>query len=157
MDYADTARTATFAAVFIALYTGHYIGDYWIQAGSWACNKGLPGWKGRLACAAHVATYIAAGLALLGALALVLDLPIDLAQLAAGTAINAATHYIADRRTPLQAIARALGRGDFMASCTVVRVPGAPAVASGPGTGAFHLDQSWHFTWIFVTALVTVA
>ena len=50
---------AIFAAVSAAYAAGHWAGDYWVQTHRQACAKGAPGWPGRRACAAHVATYTA--------------------------------------------------------------------------------------------------
>lgn len=50
---------ADFAAVFVALYAAHQVGDHWIQTQHQADCKGQPGWAGRWACLAHVATYTA--------------------------------------------------------------------------------------------------
>jgi hypothetical protein len=45
----------TRAVVFAALYAAHEVGDHWIQTGTQAAAKGLPGRAGRLACARPVA------------------------------------------------------------------------------------------------------
>ena len=39
---------ALFAAVFAALFTGHQVGDLWVQTHRQAAAKGLPGWPVRL-------------------------------------------------------------------------------------------------------------
>ncbi|MFJ2073498.1 hypothetical protein ACIOHF_31195 [Streptomyces albidoflavus] len=44
---------AVFAAVFIALYIGHALGDHWVQTSCQAATKGQAGWTGRLACGRH--------------------------------------------------------------------------------------------------------
>jgi hypothetical protein len=48
-----------FAAVFVALYAAHQIGDHWVQTNGEAAAKGALGWRGRLTCARHVATLTA--------------------------------------------------------------------------------------------------
>lgn len=48
-------HAATFAAVFIALYVAHSVGDHWVQTSHQSSHKGRPGWVGRLADARHVA------------------------------------------------------------------------------------------------------
>lgn len=41
------------------LLVAHTVADHWVQTDAQARNKGLPGWPGRRACAAHVASYTA--------------------------------------------------------------------------------------------------
>ncbi|WBB94122.1 DUF3307 domain-containing protein [Verrucosispora sp. WMMC514] len=139
------------AAVFAALYVGHMVGDHWVQSQHQADRKGLPGWPGRIACAAHVATYTATQAVALVALHLAAGWWPNPGQLAAGLAVSAVTHYIADRRTPLRWIADRLGSGRFYRL-------GAPRPGRDDnpslGTGAYALDQSWHIGWLYVAALV---
>lgn len=45
---------ATFAAVFVALFVAHSVGDHWVQTQWQADTKGAPGRLGRVACARHV-------------------------------------------------------------------------------------------------------
>src|SRR5439155_20288863 len=104
---------ATFAAVAAVFYAAHQAGDYWVQTGAQAAGKGLPGWKGRKACAAHVGTYTATLAGFLAVSAWWLGLPLGLGNVAAGLAVSAVTHYISDRRTPLARIADAAGKGGF--------------------------------------------
>jgi hypothetical protein len=140
---------ATFAAVFAAYAAGHQVGDYWVQTHRQALGKGLPGWAGRRACAAHVATYtltLAACLALAGWW---LRMPVSVVHAVAGLAASAVTHYAADRRRPLQRLAEALGASV---------VPGKGEywhAGNGVATGAAHLDQAWHWLWLFAAALLT--
>ncbi|MEV6598876.1 DUF3307 domain-containing protein [Actinoplanes sp. NPDC051346] len=149
-----TARLAVFAAVFVALFVAHQVADHWIQTDHQALHKGDPGLAGRLACAAHVATYTTtAGIALY-AVRIVLDLPVSPSQAAAGLTVSAVTHYLADRRTPLAALAR-LARLDAFYALGKPR-PGRddkPCI----GTGAYALDQSFHYLFLFVAALVIAA
>ncbi|MEV7228321.1 DUF3307 domain-containing protein [Polymorphospora sp. NPDC051019] len=145
---------ATFAAVFAALYVAHQVADHWVQTQHQADCKGRPGWPGRLACAAHVATYtLTAGLALL-ALAAVTGLRLDALPVAVGLAVSAVSHYIADRRTPLRKLAELLGSARFYALGTP-----RPGRDDNPslGTGAYALDQSFHLFFLFVAALVIAA
>lgn len=131
--------TATFAAVFAALYAAHAVADHWIQTQHQANHKGAPGWRGRLACARHVATYTAAALAALLALAWRCGLDLSPAAVSAGLAVSAVTHYIADRRAPLRWMADRLRKD--------------PAWLERGG-GLYALDQSWHVGWLFVAALL---
>jgi hypothetical protein len=145
---------ATFAAVFAALYVAHEVGDHWIQTHRQAMAKGQPGWAGRRACAAHVATLTLTKAAAVALAGVVLDLHLAVAAVAAGLALDAATHYWADRRTTLAGLARVLGKADFYQL-------GAPRPGhdDGPhlGTGAYALDQSWHIGWLFIAALLITA
>jgi hypothetical protein len=132
-----------FAAVFAVYAAGHQAGDYWAQTSAQAAAKGQPGWPGRRACAAHVATYT---LTLAACLALVswwLALPLHFPWVSAGLALSAVTHYIADRRAPLWRLAARLGKGEFWHS------------GEGLASGAAHLDQAWHWMFLLAAALIT--
>lgn len=131
-----------FAAVAAALHAGHHVGDHWIQTQHQADHKGLPGWRGRLACATHVASYGITQLAAIGVLVLALDLHLSPVGLAAGMAVNLGSHYIADRRVPLRRMAEALGKD--------------PAWLERDG-GLYALDQSWHVGFLFVSAVLIAA
>jgi len=148
------AALSRFLLVSAALTAMHEVGDHWVQTDRQACTKGAPGWPGRLACAAHVATYTATGALAVTAASRRLRVPMSGGWLAAGLALNAASHYVADRRTPLRQLARLTGRAGYLQHATVVRRPDGAAQDTGPGTGLFHLDQSWHYGWIFVSALL---
>lgn len=78
---------STFAAVFIALYVAHSVGDHWVQTSHQSLTKGHPGWVGRLADARHVATLTATKLAALIPVALLLDLHVSALGIAAGLVI----------------------------------------------------------------------
>ena len=134
--------TATFAAVFVALYVAHQVADHWIQTQHQSDCKSLPGWAGRIACAAHVANYTATAFGFLGVLALATDLDLTGGKVAAGLAISAVTHYVADRRTPLRWAADALGKNPVWLE---------------HGGGMYALDQSFHYLFLFVAALVIAA
>lgn len=166
---------AAFAAVFVALFVAHQVADHWVQSSHQAGHKGREGWEGRLACAAHVASYtLCTTLAVLGVW-LLLDLPVTLGGVILGQAISAVTHYWADRRAPLRNLAERLRLGGFygLGAPRPVRVlvvdehghvahdaSGQPVTvpvdAPSLSTGAYALDQSWHYAWLFVAALVTV-
>jgi hypothetical protein len=149
-----TAHAATFAAVLAALHVAHTVADHWVQTQHQADTKGRPGWPGRLACLAHVATYT-----LTAAVAVVLvmaatGLHIDGPHLTGGLFVSAVTHYVADRRTPLRRLAQLLGAARFYA----IGAP-RPGRDDNPslGTGAYALDQSFHLFFLFVAALVIAA
>ncbi|MEV1107081.1 DUF3307 domain-containing protein [Micromonospora sp. NPDC049751] len=146
--------TAAFAAVFVALFVAHQVADHWIQTQHQADCKGRPGWPGRIACAAHVATYTLTALVALAALALSTDLDSSPGKVAAGLAISAVTHYIADRRTPLKRLAELTGSAKFYAlGCPRPGRDDNPSL----GTGSYALDQSFHYLFLFVAALVIAA
>ncbi|WP_404871062.1 transcriptional regulator (plasmid) [Kitasatospora griseola] len=155
------ATAAVFAAVFIALYAAHAVGDHWVQSSCQAAHKGLPGWTGRWACTKHVIGLTATkGVALLAAV-LVLDLKVSALGLVIGLGADSASHWWADRRSTLAALARVTGKAEFYSL-------GTPAHLSHPvnsegtyaptlGTGAYSLDQSWHVAWLFVASLIIAA
>ncbi|MEU1245942.1 DUF3307 domain-containing protein [Micromonospora arida] len=146
--------TAAFAAVFVALFVAHQVADHWIQTQHQADCKGRPGWPGRIACAAHVATYTLTALVTLAALALSTELDASPGKVAAGLAISAVTHYIADRRTPLKRLAELTGSAKFYAlGCPRPGRDDNPSL----GTGSYALDQSFHYLFLFVAALVIAA
>ncbi len=135
-------RLARFLVASAALTAAHQVADHWVQTDHQACTKGGQGWRARLACARHVATYTATqGLAMVGA-AKWLGVPLAGRWTAAALATSAATHYFADRREPLRKLAQATGRAPFH------------GLNTGGLNGAYLLDQSWHYGWIFVAALL---
>ncbi|GGZ85281.1 DUF3307 domain-containing protein [Streptomyces bluensis] len=142
---------AVFAAVFIALYVAHSVGDHWVQTSHQSAHKGRPGWVGRLADARHVATLTATKVAVLLPVALLLDLHLSALGTVAGLAIDAASHWWADRRTTLAWLAKVTGKGEFYRL-------GAPRAGHDDnphiGTGAYALDQSFHHLWLLVAALI---
>lgn len=148
---ADTVMLGSVGGVFAALYAAHQVADHWVQTQHQADCKGRAGWAGRLACAAHVATYTLTAVVALAALATATGWTPDLGQTAAGLAVSALTHYLADRRTPLRKLAVLCGSARFYAL-------GAPRPGRDDnpslGTGAYALDQSWHVGWLFVAALI---
>jgi hypothetical protein len=63
---------------------------------------------------------------------------------AAGLAVSAVSHYFADRRRPLQRVAGLIpGKLGFWRA------------GDGLASGAAHLDQAWHWGWLFAAALIT--
>lgn len=145
------SSATTFAAVFIALFAAHSVGDHWVQTHHQACTKGATGWAGRIACAKHVLTLTATKAAALAALALVTGVRLAPLALLAGLGADALSHYWADRRTTLARLADAIGKGGFYQL-------GAPRPGHDDvphlGTGAYALDQSWHIGWLFAAALI---
>ncbi|MCL6300500.1 transcriptional regulator [Streptomyces kronopolitis] len=152
----DTA--ASFAAVFVALYVGHSVGDHWVQSSPQSADKGKPGWTGRLADTRHVATLTATKLALLLPAAALLGLRLSAVGLVAGIGVDAVTHWWADRRSTLAWLAKVTGKAEFYRLGTAAH-PAHPVTAKGGpaahlGTGAYALDQSFHHLWLLVAALL---
>lgn len=176
MTHVDSPSiAAAFAATFAALVVAHQVADHWVQSSHQAAHKGKPGREGRAACAAHVASYTLVTTMTVLAVWLLLDLPLTLPGVVLGQALSAVTHYWADRRTTLATLAERLRLGGFYrlgsprpALVAVVDQDGNPAYdADGQpvvipvdggtlGTGAYALDQSWHWLWLGASALVTV-
>lgn len=142
----------TFAATLPALLVAHHVADHWVQREHQAITKDQPGWRGRRACAAHVVGYTVVTALAVGVVAWSLGLAVTPAGFLAGQAVSASTHYWADRRTTLARLARLVGKAGFYAF-------GAPRPGRDDnptvGTGAYALDQSWHWLWLLVAALVT--
>ncbi|MFJ8211850.1 transcriptional regulator [Streptomyces sp. NPDC096033] len=151
-------HAATFAAVFVALYVAHSVGDHWVQTSRQSADKGKPGWTGRLADTRHVASLTVTKLVVLLPVALLLDLRLSLAGLVAGLGVDAVTHWWADRRSTLARLAKACGNGEFYSLGTGAH-PLHPVTAEGKpaahlGTGAYALDQAFHHLWLLVAALI---
>lgn len=142
----------TFATVLPSLLVAHNVADHWVQTSHQAANKGRPDGAGRWACFKHVASYTLVTVLAVGLVWTVLGLPITVAGFVAGHLVSAVTHYWADRRFTLSRLAELLGLGGFYRL-------GAPRTGKDDnpslGTGAYVLDQSWHWAWLFVAALVT--
>lgn len=144
----EPTAAAVFAATLVTLLVIHHVADHWIQTGTQAVDKELPGRKGRLADLRHVATYTATLTLVLLAVAWRLDITYDPGRLAVGMLVTAVTHYWADRVTTLIRFAELIGKGGFVHL-------GDKAIAP-TGTGRYALDQGWHLGWLLVTALILV-
>ncbi|MFB7619277.1 transcriptional regulator [Kitasatospora sp. NPDC056181] len=152
---------ATMAAVFVVLYTAHQVGDHWVQTSCQAAEKGKPGWTGRWACSKHVATLTATKLALLVPVVLLLDLQVTALGTILALAVDAGTHWWADRRSTLAWLAKVTDKTEFYSLGTPAH-PAHPTTAEGGyaptlGTGAYSLDQSFHVFWLLVAAVITAA
>lgn len=141
-----STSTGAFAAVFAALYAAHSFGDHWWgQTHAQACGKGERTAQGRRHCAAHVLQLAAVKLAFLAALLLATGLRVSPAAVVVGLLVDAVSHYWADRRFTLAALAERTGKGDFY------------RLGAGQGhlgTGAYALDQSFHVLFLFIAALI---
>lgn len=147
-----SAAAVTFAVVLPALLVAHNVADHWVQTNHQAATKGQRGHAGRAACATHVASYTAVTAVVVGLVWLVFDLDVSPLGFVAGQVVSAVTHYWADRRFTLAWLAAVAGKTTFY-------VLGAPRSGRDDnpslGTGAYALDQSWHWLWLFVAALLT--
>lgn len=158
-----------FATVFAGLYVAHGVADHWLQTSEQARDKSLPGWKGRAACASHVAPYLALAALFVVGLQYLFGLPLHWYWIGAGLVASGVTHYWADRRTTLARLCERLGKGEFYRlgaprnRTVTADIVGAEGRMVGTkldnpclGTGAYALDQWWHIFWTFVAALVMV-
>lgn len=169
----------SFTAVFVALLVAHQLADHWVQTHRQALRKGDRTREGQWACARHVATYTATTLAAVLAVAHLLALPVTPVGVAAGQLFSAVTHYAVDRRWTLAWLADRLGKRSHhdlgrprqqyrVHAVHEVAVPGrsgtchsetqtvtVPLDVVPAVTGAYSLDQSLHYTALFVSALLT--
>lgn len=136
---------------FAALLASHMVADHHVQRERDVQLKGRPGWEGRLACTRHVASYTATAAIALGAAAATTGSRLPIGRTLAALAVSGVSHWVIDRRTPLERFAKATGHADFYAM-------GAPREGHDDnltlGTGAYALDQSAHIGFLFVAALI---
>jgi len=130
---------AVLSTSFVALFVAHQVGDHWLQTPTQALTKGGAGWAARTACIRHVAVLLAFKAAALLAAFAVAGLPVRPAWWAAGLGLDAVSHYWADRRSTLRALAAAFGPGK--AAFFDLGTP-RPGHDDNPslGTGAYALD-----------------
>lgn len=142
----------TFAATLPSLLVAHNVADHWGQTSHQAAMKGRPGWSGRWNCVKHCASYTVVTASLVALIWAVLGLVISPLGFVAGQAVSAVTHYWADRRSTLYRLAEITGLAGFYNL-------GEPRPGKDDNrilsTGAYALDQSWHWLWLFVAALLT--
>jgi hypothetical protein len=152
------ADAGTFAAVFVALFVAHSVGDHWVQTSAQSAAKGGTGWVGRLADTRHVATLTATKLVVLLPVAALLGLHLSVLGLAVGLGVDAVTHWWADRRTTLAWLCKVTGKSEFYSLGTAAHPAHSVAEQGKPaahlGTGAYALDQSFHHLWLLVAALL---
>lgn len=104
------------------------------------------------ACVRHVVSYTAVTACTVLTLWVAFGLDITWWGFAVGQLVSAVTHYWADRRFTLARLAAVTGKTSFF----VLGVPRAghddnPSL----GTGAYALDQSWHWGWLGIAAFLT--
>jgi hypothetical protein len=177
-----TPTGPTFAVVAVTLLIAHNVADHWVQTSQQAKDKGLPGWPGRRACATHVLTYTLTTAAAVGLVWSLFDLQITWWGFAVGQLVSAVTHYWADRRFTLAWLCAVLGKSEFYdlgrpRKVVGVRITGihgdetirpyqsrkdrepigweVPWDNTTLGTGAYHLDQAWHWAFLGFAAIVT--
>lgn len=156
---------SVFAAVFIALYIAHSVGDHWVQTSHQAAHKGendrTPGQSsrtGRINCTLHVVGLTTTKAIVLVPVVLVLNLPVTVGGIVAGLGVDAASHWWADRRSTLAWLAKVTGKTEFYELGTGAH-PVHPVTAEGKpaghlGTGGYALDQSFHHLFLGVAALL---
>lgn len=138
-----------FAAVFVALYVGHMVGDHVAQTDWQAARKADRNRTGIRAMAGHLLGYGACQFAAMG---LVYNVaPFDGNMGFAGLAFSVATHGFIDRRWPVQWVCRHTGSETFAVSRNMTGAPG--FVSDGP----YLVDQTLHIACLFVAALIVVS
>jgi len=145
VNRARSVRTlALFGALQAVFSDVHPYCDQIVQSSEDA-KKGLPGREGAKRCARHVATYTAGQTVASVAVTAALGYRLPLRALAAGTAVNAVTHYVIDRREPFKRFLRSrlVGKGGYLAHATVQRREGV-VDEGGPGTALMEMDQAAH-------------
>ncbi|GGX29252.1 hypothetical protein [Streptomyces chryseus] len=118
---------------------------------------------GRRSVSRHVASYSAVQLATTVAVTRTLGYRVPVSALLTGTAINAITHGVIDRRDPLLWLAEKVGKAGYIQHATVVRKAGGEGTeypkavqdVSGPGTALMEIDQAVHRAVGVAAALVT--
>lgn len=125
----------------VTLIPAHSVADHWFQTNKQANDKGERTRAGQWAALRHVTTYTLTLAAALLVVAWCLDLTYDPVRVVVGLVVNGATHYWADRRVHLIALAGRIGKSEWLK-----KDPNA----------AYQLDQSWHLGWLLVTGLIIV-
>lgn len=150
-------RSARFAVTVATLLVAHEVGDHWVQTHQQATLKGGRGEQqraGQAACARHVATMTATKAVMLGVASAITGVKLPVGRTALALAVDAASHYWADRRYTLAGLADLLGKSSYYRL-------GAPREGRDDnvtlGTGAYALDQAWHAAWLWVAALVVAS
>lgn len=144
---------ANFAVVYLALYTGHSVGDHWIQTGHQSATKGNPGKEGRTACLRHVLTLTGTKFIVLAVSWATLRMDLSILAVLGGLTLDAVSHYWADRRFTLEKLAARLKKGGFYNLGADTSHRNSPD-GSHIGTGKYALDQSFHVLFIFLTAII---
>ncbi|MGH3377652.1 MAG: hypothetical protein ACRDS0_03820 [Pseudonocardiaceae bacterium] len=139
------ARAARIGLVLAAWKAAHNYADHIGQDSSDALDKGDPGWPGRMACARHVTDMTLTKLAALAVAGAATGIRLSPRRVAVAMAIDAASHYVIDRRTPLRRLAKILGKTEFYEL--------GDACAAPCRTGAYAMDQAMRDLVLFLAAL----
>jgi len=137
--------------VYALLHSAHTFADHVVQRSEDAKAKAGTGWQARAACARHVAQLTAIQTLALAAGSAAVGERLDPRRVAAGLAVNAATHYLLDRRPFARRLAAWCGKSEFYD--LAVRRPGY-VDKHGPGTGPYTLDQAWHVAALALAAAI---
>ncbi|WP_329368824.1 hypothetical protein OG896_24800 [Streptomyces sp. NBC_00669] len=135
---------------YAAFEAAHWVGDYLVQQDTDAKAKGKHGPAGIAACARHTASYTATQALALYAANRYLRVGITWRRAAAGLALSAATHFVADR-------CAGHWSDDSDDAPLLVRAAHAAGhsgwLVADPGAGPL-MDQAWHHGWIALAAVV---
>ncbi len=135
-------------------FAAHLYTDHAGQPAAWAATKGSCGHEGRVACAKHVAVVVLGQALAVGVALTLTTLALDLVSITFGLAFTGWSHYWFDRRTTARGLYRVLGKIGF-ADLGTPRLghDDAPHL----GTGAYRMDQDWHYIWLVITAVIMAA
>lgn len=132
---------------FATLFAAHQVADHHVQRDRDAQLKGRPGRVGQMACLRHVASYTATAVLAVGATAAVTGARPRLGRVLVGLGLSAVSHYVIDRRKPLERFAKAAGHEGFY---KLGQSTDSPCL----GTGAYVMDQSAHVAFLYAAALI---
>jgi hypothetical protein len=146
-------RAVIVAVVFVALYGGHMLGDYWIQTEQQANCKSLDPKKGEPKesvdrpdavgnCLLHALSYTATQVAAVALAVWWLDLPVRIIWVGLAFAISGISHFVIDLRAPLRIAAGWFGKTNFWHT------------TDGGFNGAHLMDQAAHTAIIAFCAFV---
>lgn len=129
--------------VYALLHAAHEVADHIVQTNDQAIHKGDDDTTGQRACAAHVLALTATQGVALAAGCLATGVRLRPSRVALGLAINAVSHYAADRRDhgALPKLVAWLDRHNFSKG-NFYRL--GDGMAAPCGTGAYAIDQAWH-------------
>lgn len=139
------APAGLFAAVFVALYVGHMVGDHLAQTDSQANRKAGTGRPAVIAMLGHISAYGTCQIVALVALEVVTYLPISSGGLLAGMAVSLGTHAVIDRRAPVRWLLERTGSTQLA------------KLAGGGLNGMYLADQALHIGCVFAASLTVVA
>ena len=148
MNPTTLRRAARLAVNLCSAITAHNAGDYWIQHGTDAVNKGAAGSAGRARCLRHVAGYTATHALVQPVLNRAVGIRTRPGVWLAGHLGAGIAHYVMDR-------SRESGRLVQVWDRTAGRLPGVPAKREFWDRGGHvELDQSWHWVCLMAWAAV---